>query len=79
MTQLDPVTDLDSCGGLVGLSTLPVLVAFDDGRLECGQVLIETAGGDQADQQLHLLGMHARRPGGIGAGIGAGTCRWTCA
>ena len=27
MTQLDPITDLDSCGGLVGLSTLPVLVA----------------------------------------------------
>jgi len=47
MTQLDPVTDFDSCGGLVGLSTMPVLVAFDDGRLECGQVLIETAGGDR--------------------------------
>ena len=45
MTQLDPVTDLDSCGGLVGLSPLPVLVAFDDGCLVLIDCLIGTMGG----------------------------------
>lgn len=72
MAQLDPVADLNSCGGLVGLSTLQVPMAFRHGRLECGEVLIEATGGDQTDQQLGLLRIHLRRTGGIGAGIGVG-------
>ena len=72
MAQLDPVANLDSCGRLVGLRTLAVPMAFGDGHLESRQVLIESAGGDETDEQLDLLRIHPRRTWGVGASIRAG-------
>ena len=82
MAELDSVADVDVCGCLVGLCTVVILVAFTDGGLDQGQVVIEAAGSDQPEEHLDLLGVHAgllRRDalgldvavlGGVGAGGG---------
>ena len=71
VAQRDAVADLDSCGCLVGLGVLAVAVALPDGSLDRGQVFIEAAGGDQADQHLDLVYSSPGRVGGVWTGAGA--------